>query len=106
MLAGEAGIGKSALLEHAQAEAEAEAAGLRVVHARGMQSESDIPFAGPPSSSPPARPARRHPNTIEYHLGQIYRKLEVRGRSQLARLMAMELPEEERPGARSLVAEA
>jgi DNA-binding CsgD family transcriptional regulator len=33
------------------------------------------------------------PKTIEYHLGQIYRKLEVRGRSQLARLMAQELPE-------------
>jgi DNA-binding CsgD family transcriptional regulator len=32
------------------------------------------------------------PKTIEYHLGQIYRKLDVRGRSQLARLMAMELP--------------
>jgi DNA-binding CsgD family transcriptional regulator len=36
------------------------------------------------------------PKTIEYHLGQIYRKLEVRGRAQLARLMAMELPEGER----------
>jgi DNA-binding CsgD family transcriptional regulator len=36
------------------------------------------------------------PKTIEYHLGQIYRKLDVRGRSQLARLMAMELPEGER----------
>ena len=36
------------------------------------------------------------PKTIEYHLGQIYRKLEVRGRSQLARVMAMELPEGER----------
>jgi DNA-binding CsgD family transcriptional regulator len=30
------------------------------------------------------------PKTIEYHLGQIYRKLDVRGRAQLARLMAME----------------
>jgi DNA-binding CsgD family transcriptional regulator len=36
------------------------------------------------------------PKTIEYHLGQIYRKLDVRGRAQLARLMAMELPEGER----------
>jgi hypothetical protein len=36
------------------------------------------------------------PKPIEYHLGQIYRKLDVRGRAQLARLMAMELPEGER----------
>ncbi len=36
------------------------------------------------------------PKTIEYHLGQIYRKLDVRGRAQLARLMTMELPEGER----------
>jgi DNA-binding CsgD family transcriptional regulator len=36
------------------------------------------------------------PKTIEYHLGQIYRKLDVRGRAQLARLMVMELPEGER----------
>jgi DNA-binding CsgD family transcriptional regulator len=33
------------------------------------------------------------PKTIEYHLGQIYRKLDVRGRAQLARFMAMESPE-------------
>ena len=44
LLAGEAGIGKTALLEHAQAEAEA--AGMLILRARGMQSESDIPFAG------------------------------------------------------------
>jgi ATP/maltotriose-dependent transcriptional regulator MalT len=37
------------------------------------------------------------PKTIEYHLGQIYRKLDVRGRAQLARLMAMELPERRDP---------
>jgi DNA-binding CsgD family transcriptional regulator len=30
------------------------------------------------------------PKTIEYHLGQIYRKLDVRSRTQLARLIAME----------------
>ena len=34
--------------------------------------------------------------TIEYHLGQVYRKLGLRARAQLARLMAMELPEGER----------
>ena len=33
--------------------------------------------------------------TIEYHLGQIYRKLGLRSRTELARLMAMELPEGE-----------
>jgi DNA-binding CsgD family transcriptional regulator len=44
------------------------------------------------------------PKTIEYHLGQIYRKLDVRGRAQLARLMAMELPEGERDP--SVLAEA
>ena len=44
------------------------------------------------------------PKTIEYHLGQIYRKLDVRGRAQLARLMAMELPEGERDPAVLVVA--
>jgi DNA-binding CsgD family transcriptional regulator len=44
------------------------------------------------------------PKTIEYHLGQIYRKLDVRGRAQLARLMAIELPEGERDP--SVLAEA
>src|SRR5512132_2576245 len=44
LLVGDAGIGKTALLEHARAEAEA--AGMLVLRARGMQSESDIPFAG------------------------------------------------------------
>jgi predicted ATPase len=44
LLAGEAGIGKAALLEHARAEADA--AGMLVLRARGLQSESDIPFAG------------------------------------------------------------
>jgi DNA-binding CsgD family transcriptional regulator len=32
------------------------------------------------------------PKTIEYHLSQIYRKLDLRGRGQLAKLMAAELP--------------
>ena len=44
LLVGEAGIGKTALLKHALAEAAR--AGLLVLRARGMQSESDIPFAG------------------------------------------------------------
>ncbi|WP_187369281.1 helix-turn-helix transcriptional regulator [Baekduia soli] len=33
------------------------------------------------------------PKTIEYHLSQIYRKLDLRSRTQLAGLMASELPE-------------
>ena len=33
------------------------------------------------------------PKTIEYHLSQIYRKLDLRSRTQLASLMASEMPE-------------
>ena len=39
------------------------------------------------------------PKTIEYHLSQIYRKLDLRSRTQLASLMASELPGSE--GARA-----
>jgi DNA-binding CsgD family transcriptional regulator len=41
-IAGEAGIGKSALLDYA----EEQAAGVHVLRARGVQSEAQIPFAG------------------------------------------------------------
>jgi DNA-binding CsgD family transcriptional regulator len=41
-LVGEAGIGKSALLGHA----EQQAVGMRLLRARGVQSEAHIPFAG------------------------------------------------------------
>jgi DNA-binding CsgD family transcriptional regulator len=36
------------------------------------------------------------PKTIEYHLSQIYRKLDLRSRTQLASLMASEMPESTR----------
>ncbi len=39
---GEAGIGKTALLENAREHAE----GMRILHARGVESEADVPFAG------------------------------------------------------------
>lgn len=42
LLRGEPGIGKSALLEHAEAAAD----GFLVLQARGYESESEIPFAG------------------------------------------------------------
>src|SRR5438445_12095386 len=41
-LVGEPGIGKTALLEHAAASAE----GMRILRARGIESEAVIPFAG------------------------------------------------------------
>ena len=41
-LVGEPGIGKTSLLEHAAQHAE----GMRVLRARGIQSESEVPFAG------------------------------------------------------------
>jgi DNA-binding CsgD family transcriptional regulator len=39
------------------------------------------------------------PKTIEYHLSQIYRKLDLRSRTQLASLMAQEMPETSRSAA-------
>jgi predicted ATPase len=41
-LVGEPGIGKTSLLEHAAARAD----GMRVLRARGIQSEAEVPFAG------------------------------------------------------------
>ena len=41
-LVGEPGIGKTALLEHTAAAAE----GMRLLRARGVESEADVPFAG------------------------------------------------------------
>ncbi len=44
LLHGEAGIGKTALLRYAGERARAR--GMRVIRARGIETESDIPFAG------------------------------------------------------------
>src|SRR5947199_6293074 len=41
-LVGEPGIGKTSLLEHAAQHAE----GMRVLRARGVESEAEVPFAG------------------------------------------------------------
>src|SRR4051795_1803885 len=52
-LVGEPGIGKTSLLEHAAAHAE----GMRVLRARGIQSEAEVPFAGLAELLRPALPA-------------------------------------------------
>src|SRR2546427_6238850 len=44
VVAGEAGIGKTTLLEHAGEQARV--AGMRVLSARGIESEARVPFAG------------------------------------------------------------
>lgn len=44
MLRGDAGVGKSALLDHVVARAAAES--HRVIRAAGVEAESELPFAG------------------------------------------------------------
>ena len=55
VIAGEVGIGKTTLLEHAGDQARA--AGMRVLHARGIESEARVPFAGLLELLRPALPA-------------------------------------------------
>jgi len=52
-LVGEPGIGKTSLLEHAATQAD----GMRVLRARGVQSEAEVPFAGLAELMRPALPA-------------------------------------------------
>src|SRR4051812_3670332 len=52
-LVGEPGIGKTSLLEHAAQQAQ----GMRVLRARGIQSEAEVPFAGLAELLRPALPA-------------------------------------------------
>lgn len=56
VVTGEPGIGKSALL--AEAEAQARAAGCRVLAATGVESEAQLPFAGLHQLPRPLRAAR------------------------------------------------
>ena len=55
VVAGEVGIGKTTLLEHANERARA--AGMRVLSARGIESEAHVPFAGLLELLRPALPA-------------------------------------------------
>src|SRR5947208_2850031 len=55
VVAGEAGIGKTTLLEHASEQARL--AGMRVLRARGIESEARVPFAGLLELLRPALPA-------------------------------------------------
>jgi DNA-binding CsgD family transcriptional regulator len=55
VVAGEAGIGKTTLLEHASEQARG--SGMRVLNARGIESEARVPFAGLLELLRPALPA-------------------------------------------------
>jgi DNA-binding CsgD family transcriptional regulator/RecA/RadA recombinase len=55
VVAGEVGIGKTTLLDHAREQARA--AGMRVLAARGIESEAHVPFAGLLELLRPALPA-------------------------------------------------
>ena len=105
-------LGATAWLERAQAELRAtgQSTGARAPAASAWLTAHELQVALHIAQGMTNREAAAalfvSPKTVEYHLGQIYRKLEVRGRSQLARLMALELPEGERPDVRPLDAEA
>lgn len=77
ILTGDPGIGKTAVLDASIGLAD----GFAVLRAQGVESEADLPFA---ALSDLLRPSK----TIEFHLGNVYRKLGVRSRTQLARALA------------------
>jgi DNA-binding CsgD family transcriptional regulator len=84
LLLGEAGIGKTALLRFARERAEE--AGMRVLAARGIETEADLAYSGLYDLL--GAVLFLSPKTVEHHLGAIYRKLDVRSRTDLARLLS------------------
>jgi DNA-binding CsgD family transcriptional regulator len=94
-------LGASAWAERAVAELRAtgDASGRRPDAASSLLTPHELQVALLGAGHDQPRGRRRAVPVTEddrVHLGQIYGKLDVRGRSQLARLMAMELPEGER----------
>jgi len=103
VLRGEAGIGKTALLERAVSSA----SGFRVVRALGIESEMELVFAGLHQIVAPFLPhldrlptpqrdalasafgmmAGRPPDRTQVGLVKVFRKLSVASRTQLARIL-------------------
>jgi ATP/maltotriose-dependent transcriptional regulator MalT len=91
---GEAGIGKTALL----ADARERATHMRVLAARGIESESELPFAGLHQLLRPASrrldaegivilfAVRDGDQRVDYHLRKVFSKLGITSRTQLVRL--------------------